>query len=223
MPKRQQLSLRDLEQETEKFLAPTTDKEKAIMEAAAELLGKRGVDGATTAEIARRAGVTEKTLFRYFPSKQDLVRRVLFPYLLRGALAREWEKLESLLRMEQPDLKSWYVTYTTQRLATIAKNPGLVRTLLTELIENDELRNAIAPLWREHIWDPMVGRLRDWQASGAIRKELDPEALARVIHCFNVGYFFARHVFAPGHKWDEPHEIENMAEILAHGCVAKAP
>jgi AcrR family transcriptional regulator len=58
------------------------------------LLGERGVDGATTAEIAKRAGVTERTLFRYFPSKTDLVRRVLSPPLLNAALSREWEKLE---------------------------------------------------------------------------------------------------------------------------------
>src|SRR5262245_4774643 len=58
-------------------------RKKAITEAATELLGQRGVDGATTAEIARRANVTEKTLSRYFPSKKDLVKRVLFPPLLR--------------------------------------------------------------------------------------------------------------------------------------------
>src|SRR5262245_4967607 len=71
MQKKQRLSLRDLEQEAEKFLKPTTPKEQAIIEAASVLLGERGIDGATTAEIAKRAGVTERTLFRYFPSKND--------------------------------------------------------------------------------------------------------------------------------------------------------
>src|SRR5262245_66401641 len=71
MQKKQRLSLRDLEQEAEKFLKPTTPKERAIIEAASALLGERGIDGATTAEIAKRAGVTERTLFRYFPSKND--------------------------------------------------------------------------------------------------------------------------------------------------------
>ena len=50
----------------ELFAAPTTEKQKAIIEAAVALIGQRGIDGATTAEIARHAGVTEKTLFRYF-------------------------------------------------------------------------------------------------------------------------------------------------------------
>jgi len=221
MQKKLHLSLRDLEQETERFFAPATEKEKAIMEAASVLIGERGIDGATTAEIAKRAGVTERTLFRYFPSKNDLVRRVIFPPLLHGALTREWEKLEALLAMEEPDLKTWYTAFTTQRVAVVGKNAPLVRTLLIELAQNDELRAAVGVLWRQHIWGPMVERLRQWQATGAIRKEIDVEVLARAIHCLNVGYFFVRNVFAPDRKWDDAAEIEKMAEILAYGCSSK--
>src|SRR5262245_32391156 len=119
MAKKARLSLRDLQQETKKFLAPTTEKEKSIIEAAAALIGERGIDGATTAEIARRAGVTEKTLFRYFPSKKDLVRRVLFPLLLRTGLSRQWETMETLLKAKGSSFKSWYVDATTKELSVI--------------------------------------------------------------------------------------------------------
>jgi len=218
MRKKQHLSLRDLELEADKFVSPTSEKEQAIIRAATALLGERGVDGATTAEIAKRAGVTEKTLFRYFPSKKDLVRRVLFPPLLNAALSREWEKLEALLTMNEPDLKRWYTILSTQRLATIGKDPAIARTLLIELAQNDELREAVSGLWRQHIWAPMVERLQQWQKDGVIRKEVDIEALARVIHCMNVGYFFTRYIFAPDRKWDDVAEVEKMGEILAHGA-----
>jgi TetR/AcrR family transcriptional regulator len=216
MPKKARLSLRDLEQETEKSLKPTTDKEKSIIEAATSLLGERGVDGATTAEIARRAGVTEKTLFRYFPSKRDLVKRILFPPLLRGALDREWGKFEVLLKTDDPSLKSWYSMITARRYAAI-KDPALARTVLIELTQNDEFRDAVGKLWHEHIWRPMLDKLADMQAKGAVRKEVDIETLARAIHCLNLGYFLVRHLFATGRKWDDAVEIEKMSEILAHG------
>jgi TetR/AcrR family transcriptional regulator len=216
MPKKPRLSMRDLEQETERFSEPATEKEKAIIEAAAELMGERGVDGATTAEIARRANVTEKTLFRYFPSKKDLVKRVLFPPLLRGALDREWEKFETLFKHEDPTLKGWYAMFTARRYAAI-KDTALARTVLLELAQNDEFREAIAPLWRNRIWRPMLERLAAMQASGTIRKEVDVETLARAIHCLNVGYFLVRHLFAQDSKWDDAAEIEKMAEIIAHG------
>src|SRR5215470_2455696 len=203
MPKKQRLTLRDLEQETEKFMAPSTDKERAILDAAVELIGKHGVDGATTAEIAKRAGVTEKTLFRYFPSKSDLVKRVLSPPLLRAGLSREWETFATLLKTKDASLKDWYVRFTTQRLAAISKYPALARTVLIELAQNDELRNAVAQLWQQQIWRPMTEGLDELRERGAIRREIDAEVLARAIHCLNIGYFFVRHVFAADQKWDD--------------------
>jgi AcrR family transcriptional regulator len=44
-----------------------------ISEAAFRLFAARGFDGVTVAEIARAADVAEKTVFNYFPTKEDLV------------------------------------------------------------------------------------------------------------------------------------------------------
>ena len=217
------LSLHDLQQETKKFLAPTTEKERSIIEAAAVLFGERGIEGATTAEIARRAGVTEKTLFRYFPSKKDLVRRVLFPPLLRSGLTRQWEAVESLLKAKDSSFRSWYVAAETKELSIIAKHPALTRTVNIELLQNEELRGAIAPLWQQHIWRPMVEGLEELRTKGVIRKDIDVEVLARAIHCLHIGYFLARHVFAPDGNWDDTYEIDQMAEILAGGTSGATP
>jgi AcrR family transcriptional regulator len=218
--KKKRISVRDLEQENKKLLAPKSDKEKSILEAAIALIGERGIDGATTAEIAKRAGVTEKTLFRYFPSKADLIKRVLFPLLLRVGLMRNWEKFERFLRTGGADVsgfREWYVTLATDRLANISRNPGLSRTVLLQVMQNEDVRDAMERVWRQHIWGPMVGRLEALKANGAIRKDIDVEVLARAIHCFHIGYFLARYVFAPNRKWDDAREIDKMAEILVRG------
>jgi TetR/AcrR family transcriptional regulator len=211
------LSLRDLEKENERFLSPATEKEKAIIEAAVKLFGERGIDGATTSEIARLAGVTEKTLFRYFPSKGDLVKRVLFPSLLRDGLNRSWEALENLLKQKNPDFKEWYKSFTAARLAIASKNPPLTRTVLMEIVENEELRTAVAALWQVHIRQPLAGGLKTMQETGTLRKEVNVETLARMIQCMNIGYFITRHIFAPSADWDDDAEIEWMGDILANG------
>jgi AcrR family transcriptional regulator len=216
------LSLRDLEKENERFLSPATEKEKAIIEAAVKLFGERGIDGATTAQIAKLAGVTEKTLFRYFPSKSDLVKRVLFPSLLRDGLNRSWEALEALLRQKNPDFKEWYKSFTTVRLGIASKNPPLTRTVLMEVVENEELRTAVAALWQAHIRQPLVGGLTSMQESGTLRKEVNVETLARMIQCMNIGYFVTRHIFAPSAAWDDDAEIEWMGDILANGSCTPA-
>ena len=223
MPKKSRVSLRDLEKETKKFLAPATDKERSIIQATVALMSERGIDGTTTAEIARHAGVTEKTLFRYFPSKKDLVRRVLFPLILERGLTRQWEGVEMLLKAKSSSLKQWYVEATTKELAAIAKNVGLTRTVNIELLQNAELREAVGSLWQERIWKPMVDTLNELKANGMIRKEVDVEVLARAIHCMHVGYFMARHVFAPDEEWDDANEIDQMAEILTGGSSTERP
>lgn len=45
----------------------------AIAQAAMALFAARGFDAVTVAEVARAADVSEKTVFNYFPAKEDLV------------------------------------------------------------------------------------------------------------------------------------------------------
>jgi len=43
-----------------------------IAETARRLFEERGFDAVTVAEVARKAEVAEKTVFNYFPAKEDL-------------------------------------------------------------------------------------------------------------------------------------------------------
>jgi len=49
------------------------DAKGRIARAALELYGKRGYDRTTVAEIAQRAGVTERTFFRHFADKREVL------------------------------------------------------------------------------------------------------------------------------------------------------
>ncbi len=51
------------------------EKREAILEAAAELVAQMGT-AASTANIAKAAGIAEGTLFTYFPTKDDLLNQL---------------------------------------------------------------------------------------------------------------------------------------------------
>lgn len=51
-----------------------------IIDAAIELFSKNGYDGVTTEKIATEAGFSEKTLFRHFKSKQNLLEQAIDRY-----------------------------------------------------------------------------------------------------------------------------------------------
>ena len=46
---------------------------RRLQQAAIELFGERGYEQTTAAEIAARAGVTERTFFRHFPDKREVL------------------------------------------------------------------------------------------------------------------------------------------------------
>lgn len=64
----------------------------AILDAAAEIFADRGFDGATTEEIAARAGTSIGSLYQYFPDKQ-----ALFQAIAERCMARSRNGLDALL------------------------------------------------------------------------------------------------------------------------------
>ena len=53
--------------------ARSVQTRETIAPPAMDLFGERGYDSVTVADVARAAGVSEKTVFNYFPAKEDLV------------------------------------------------------------------------------------------------------------------------------------------------------
>lgn len=69
---------------------------------ALELFAERGYHKVTVDEIAAAAGITTRTLFRYFPSKQDCL--LGFP---RRGLAEELEMIKQLDPSDDPLMAAW--------------------------------------------------------------------------------------------------------------------
>lgn len=63
----------------------------ALLRAALELFDERGYDATTAAAIAERAGVTEMTFFRYFPSKDSVLIADPYDPLIAEAIIRQPE------------------------------------------------------------------------------------------------------------------------------------
>jgi AcrR family transcriptional regulator len=64
---------------------PTDLTHQRLIRAALELFSSRGYHDTTTAQIAKKAGVAEGTIYRHFPSKQQLLNE-LYRAALRWAL-----------------------------------------------------------------------------------------------------------------------------------------
>ena len=80
---------------------PSAKRERtlaALVEHGLELFERQGYDETTVAEIARAAGVTEMTFFRYFPAKEHLVLDDPYDPVLIAAIAAQPRELPPFLR-----------------------------------------------------------------------------------------------------------------------------
>jgi AcrR family transcriptional regulator len=102
VPQRQRLKQRRLSPD---------DRRKEFIAKATEFFSEEGFDGGTRA-LARRLGVTQPLLYRYFPSKDDLIKEVYRTVYLEPFDSR-WEQLLSdRKRPLRERLKEFYDAYT---------------------------------------------------------------------------------------------------------------
>ena len=81
------------------------DKQLALLEAATEVIAAQGL-AAPTSLIAKRAGVAEGTLFRYFATKDELLN-ALYLYQCRRASEATNTAWDDSLPMEPRMLRMW--------------------------------------------------------------------------------------------------------------------
>ena len=131
--------------------ADDADVKTRLREAALELFLEHGFERTTAAEIAAKARVTERTFFRYFPDKREVLfdREAVVREALTASIAEAPDTLgplDTLLRAFlafEPMLKdSW--SYSKPRQEVIASTPALCERELSKIsVLTDALSSAL--------------------------------------------------------------------------------
>lgn len=79
----------------------------ALVEHGLDLFERQGYDETTVAQIARAAGVTEMTFFRYFPAKEHLLLDDPYDPQLTAAVAAQPRDLPPFLRAARGIRAAW--------------------------------------------------------------------------------------------------------------------
>ncbi len=147
------------------------ERRQAVLEAACQVFSQKSYRGATTADIAREAGITEPILYRHFGSKRDL-------YL--ACLAATWQRLRELAEQavrENPTgcLGAVADMYMAKRAKI--RLVDLWIQALTEAGEDATIAKAVRGQIREvHAF--FADLIRRGQREGVVHAERDPEAEA---------------------------------------------
>ncbi|MFJ8806354.1 TetR family transcriptional regulator [Streptomyces sp. NPDC102490] len=123
-----------------------------LADVAIGLFVRQGFDDTTVEDIARAAGMTKRSFFRYFPTKEDVVfdgidltgEKVVADIAARPAEEDPWDSLRQVLRAWQEEIHAGEQVLATLRL--IEATPALVGRLHQRRAEwrrrvSDALRN----------------------------------------------------------------------------------
>lgn len=124
-------------------------RRQQILDSAMKVFIERGYNGATTLDIAKEAGVSEVTLFRYFPSKKEIFMEGIEPILIT-TLKESIVKVNGL----EPVEKLKYVL--KDRIKFISDHHEVIKLILMESQINPEVAeinyiNKIASLLKKSI------------------------------------------------------------------------
>ena len=147
------------------------ERRAAILAAALRVFSEGSYAGATTAEIAREAGVSEPILYRHFSSKRAL-------YF--ACLEEAWRRIRSKLEAKMEELgpaQAWGSMRTSAMREMKTLLPSLWMQAITEAGEDPEIRRFVRGHMRE-VHDFFAGCLGRVQASGAIPPDRNVDAEA---------------------------------------------
>jgi TetR/AcrR family fatty acid metabolism transcriptional regulator len=147
------------------------DKHDLILEAAIEVFAEKGFHHARIADIARRAGVADGTIYLYFRNKDDVLLTIFeekMGILIEGvqnALAGLDDPLEKVR------------TFARYHFRQVNDHRALAEVLQIELRLSNKFLKEYRP---EKLWEYLgvfAGIVREGQERGVIRPELDPFVL----------------------------------------------
>ena len=192
---------------------PAAQRREQLLDSAAALFAERGYAGATTAELAKAAGVTEPIIYRHFSSKKDL-----FIALIRRTGERTISLWQDYLS-DAPDPAERLRRLIGANPMVLDHGRGVYRVIVQAMTEtqDDDVRAAL----HEHISALhafLTSQIVEAQASGAVGKSFSPEITAWLLLHLGLGYGMLAALGVPGHAVDDRNmHVRDVIERLMLG------
>jgi AcrR family transcriptional regulator len=140
-----------------------------IIAAAIEVFAESGLE-ASTAEVAQRAGVGEATLFRRFPTKDDLIMAIVETQMgVAVAMANE--------RLEDADPGAALERFLTWMVERSVADKGVMDASKDRCMMREELQ----PI-RQDFLTALSALVKRAQAAGAVRDDITGQDLGILMH-----------------------------------------
>ena len=176
---------------------------KKIMQAAVDLISTKSYNGTSTLQIAKHAGLSQATLFKYFKTKEDLLTAILHP-IVPGLFGRFFEELLAFNTTEE---KVHYLVHN--RMAYLKKNRALMKIILQEIFSNKKLRKEQLYIWNT-LQDKLLRLHKELIKDSRVNPELTIPQMVRL--CVGPLLVYFAQLYIVGDKGDIREEDLDLLE-----------
>ncbi|MFX0560632.1 TetR/AcrR family transcriptional regulator [Tepidibacillus infernus] len=189
---------------------PSATQQK-ILESAVKIFSQKGFSGSTTKEIAKEAGVSEATIFRYFETKKDLLFALISPAMVKSITdlfidihgKNDVEILKNFLR---------------RNTEAVQENKDLLKIVLYEALFYPEIKQT---MFQEVIQkkSKLLEKYFDQQREAGNLTDIEPRIATQALLGMLIGYVIWKHILKD-HDIDQFNEekvLDDMVQIFLHG------
>jgi AcrR family transcriptional regulator len=182
-------------------------KKDSIRRAALELFQKYGFQKVSISEIARRAGVSQVTIYNHFDSKERLVQEVI-----------KWHTLELLgkymdiIKSEKPFLEK-LESVVFDKYRVVGQFQG--ELLQTIIQEDPELRDFMEKLYEDSINPEMVKFFDEGIRQGYISPKISMETILLYFEIIRHGFWDMPDIYEQVKR--KPGLFKELIEIMTYG------
>lgn len=191
-------------------------RRQQILDAAFDVFSEKGFAMATTAEIARTAGVAEGTIYNYFPSKRELLIAVVQNFIINAPL------LELIDKLPGGNIAETFNNILQNRFELLENDfVSRVPFLMAEIIRDPELKSC----WTKQFLQPFLSRMEkayhELSASGKVRRA-EPAIVVRSIGGMLLGFLILKIMegdVSPMNRLPREQVAGTMINLILHGLL----
>jgi len=192
---------------------PAGDRREHIIQGAMKIFAQKGFRGTTTREIAKRLGISEALMFKYFPTKKDLYWAII-QKRMDGAEAMLFPR-EAIQAKEDREVFRAISSYLIKRNS---EDPTFMRLILYSALEGHELSR----IFFEKITQEKIGLLSEYIKQRIQEKafrKVSPVIAARAFIGMVINYVQSREIYGMKDilRFSDREIVETLVDIFLNG------
>jgi AcrR family transcriptional regulator len=160
----------------ERRMAPRKDARQRLLDASLELFCRRGFDGVSTREIARKAGVNEVTIFRLFGTKENVLFAIMDREAdIRSRIIPQWLEPTG-------DVVADLSRFGAFMLEGMRQKAPIMKLGMTEVSRRPQIWKRVSPAPETAL--ELLSRYFERAAQKGLVRKVDPRMAATVFFSF---------------------------------------